>query len=281
MAKRYQKKTKFVRKAKTYKKASMPRSLYPNFPDTMNLSVGFVQSSNYQVGAAAYAAFTIQPMTIFQLDGQGPGFLANLMRHYELAHVMSATVRVTFMSREVGNAESLNIVAAPVNSRDIIRVPAFGTFSGLQSAYRAQNKFLAPTSGGSSQQTFSHNIVVQTPVQSSYQSANNSYYDAGGQFGVSGPAQGALLDSPAIMYMYTPVEPAQCNFQVTRKIVFHLHMSRPHYPRAPFAADVPVNLQFPQDEFHQMETESMSDQVISLQRQVTQGFQRLGLNNKK
>lgn len=277
MAKVYRKAKKtYVKKARVLKRvASVPRPYFPYFPDTMKLAIPFVQSANYQVAQAAYAQFAIQPMTPFQIQGQGPGMLADIMRFYETGHVISATVKTTFMSREVGNAEALNIVAAITNSRDLNRAPAFGTFTALQSALSSQQKFLSPATGGHDVVSFSHTFQVQSPYSSSMDSAITSLYDPIGAFAIFAPLQVAVADSPCVLYMYTPVQDAQCNFQVTRKIIFNILFSRPHYPRLPIVAEQPPQQE---DEFH-METESFRSSQTPINRQLTQGFKKMSLNN--
>lgn len=271
--------TRYTKKAKTYKtKSSIPRNHFPTFPTTMRLAIPFVRTDNFQVAAEAWSTFAIQPITPFQVGGVGPGMLADIMRFYEMGIVVSATVKCTFMSREIGAAEGLSIVASNVNSRDLVRAPAANTFSALQSMVGAQQKYLGPTNGGHDQVTFTNFIQIQNPYSSSFASSVTSIYNEAGQFALVAPGPGAIAESPCVQYMYTPIQPAQCNFQVIQRTVFNIYFSRPHYPRPAITVNQPVVDNGVDHEF-QMETESCRSSYCPVQRQVTKGLQKMNVNN--
>jgi len=206
----------------------VPRTVFSPMPAQFNICMSLTQQQNYEATAQAVNSFGINTVLIQGVDGVYPPYFEELMRIYSRAIVKKTYVSVQFHSLDQPN-ESLNIAMGVITNRennDLLLNQA--TMDKLRSMPQAQTKFLGASNGGHDIASFS-TFIDQSSWSRSIPEENLttiSRYNTLGNIIITAPDD--RDPTPTVVFMYTPTQALPINFQVIRKVTYHITFSGRH-----------------------------------------------------
>lgn len=207
----------------------VPRSLCMPLPAVMNVSLVTRQQQDYNVPAAAFLGQMIIPATFLGIDNVGPSGMTSLLRlygralciraqvHYQIAP-LDLDANVTFSSCVVPVADATNMIAA-ANFQSFNRAAALPT-SQVKSLLIGGNNVV--------------NIYQDVDCLKFLDGSTSEPYHLKSSIGGAGnlaitiPNLENIPNAPAVLLMYTPTAAVAANFQVTRRVTYHIRFSALH-----------------------------------------------------
>lgn len=201
-----------------------PRTLFSTMPSEFNVAISLAQQANYNVGAGAFASFSISCGSFIGLGGVYPPYFLHLMKLFSSARIRKVYTEVSFHSIDAAN-ESMNIATGVISQLDAANIQLNqDTMDKLRAVPGSKTSYLGTQSGGHDVVKFTNLVDIDkwSSTQGSSAAVTRSGFDAAGLFGIVQPQGFALDTAPAVTFMYTPTQALAFDFQVIRKVTYHV-----------------------------------------------------------
>lgn len=203
-----------------------------SLPQIMKLNLVASVQNNYQVLAGAYVQQLMPAVFLTQPDGSWPANFASMMRLYSRCQV--DYVRWDLRITSVNDNDALNVAGAVVPYVDTNRAPDGQFMNQLRGVPRSKTGYVGVRNGGGAVLHLSFSTNVRTWMSGMSNdgllTTSNNAVPAGYTSPVLAYAQAppAMLASPTLVLIQTPVENNQADYQVTRKVTYTCTFSAPH-----------------------------------------------------